>query len=1265
MLAIAATIVSTAVVQGQPIVPAPNDAGTTVTPSGDRLNITGGQTSRDGANLFHSFQQFGLSEGQIANFMSTPAIRNILGRVVGGNPSIINGLIQVTGGNSHLFLINPSGIIFGPNASLNLPAAFTATTATNIGFDSGLFNVAGANDYSTLIGTPNTFYFNLSQPGSIINAGTLAVMPGQSITLIGGSVVNTGSLNAPQGNIIVAAVPGENTIRLRQEGHLLSLEIGVVDGGLLAQNGQLSLPLSLPQLLAGAGENSATGISVNGAGEVVLTAGLRVESGDVAIASSTVNSQNATLSAARNLTLVESQLLTENNLYLLAGDTVRVRDGNNAFRAIAGGNLTIQGNQNIDIFALNYPNPAFQSAGDITLLSNGNVSGDAHFAAGGNVSILTLSGNGGSFLSLYDPIISSEGDVRFGDYTGTSLKVEAKGAIAAGDITITGPDTTLSGSADPDAAVLSGSAALILRSGVSTLANAANVPPTTTAGETFFASPGVASGNSIGVGAISTAGGPVILESAGDIALDAIATSGGNITLKAASDIAVTGTLQSTGGSIDLTAGNLLTVSGTFTDSNGVNVSISSANGTSGGAITIRHAGGTTTPFIVGDATTNGTAGAITSGSETISPQFAVPVPPSTYTQGNIAIVTSAPSPTPEPTPSPTPEPTPSPTPSPTPEPTPSPTPQATPEPTPEPTPSPTPSPTPEPTPSPTPQETPEPTPSPTPQPTASPSPAPSLIPEPTPSPAPSLIPEPTPSPAPSLIPEPTPSPAPIPQVIPSPILLVPSIAPEMLAPMPLPTPTPTLSPSLDAAFPLPDISITNAIAQSDNLSIINRIESLFNYRSDWVSEVVQTASPLNIVSRSDITRLIDRGDISQALLSMDIFYSEQVGSYINQQIRRDWQSFTAIQQRIRAIASQTGKKTAILYVLSRPEQLDLIIVPPTGIPIHKSIPAAKRETLMQVVASFRSELLNRIKLNTQSYLPASQQLYQWIIAPLEADLKAQGIDTLVFSMDAGLRSLPLAALHDGSQFLVEKYSIALIPSVNLTDTNYESVKNAEVLAMGASQFTNNQPLPAVPAELNAIASEWKGESFLNQTFTLNNLQSQRNDRPYRIIHLATHGEFKSGTPSNSYIQLSDTRLTLDRVRELGWNQSPKVELLVLSACKTAVGDEGVELGFAGLAVQAGVKSVLASLWYVSDEGTLGLMAEFYHELKVAPIKAEALRQAQIAMLKGQVRIENGRLILSNVNKELELPPELAKLGNGNLSHPYYWSGFTMIGSPW
>jgi CHAT domain-containing protein len=458
------------------------------------------------------------------------------------------------------------------------------------------------------------------------------------------------------------------------------------------------------------------------------------------------------------------------------------------------------------------------------------------------------------------------------------------------------------------------------------------------------------------------------------------------------------------------------------------------------------------------------------------------------------------------------------------------------------------------------------------------------------------------------------------------------------------------------------------AIFSIQSVAILGSILTVLNIAVVKAQPIIPAADGTDIttVSPREIGRLLDRGDIPEASFFIDIHYSPQVGSYVNQKVRRDLQSFTALQQKLTTIFNQTGKKPAIIYTLVRPEQLDLIIVPPSGIPINKSIPAARRESLREVVTKFRSEIVNPSKRKSQSYLPPAQQLYQWIIAPLEAELKAQGIDTLVFSMDAGLRTLPLAALHDGSQFLVEKYSIGLIPTVNLTDTNYQSVKDAEVLAMGASQFAEYIPLPTVPLELSNITSEWRGNSFLNESFTLKNLQQQRKERPYRIIHLATHGEFRPGVPSHSYIQLSDTKLTLDRIAELGWNQAPKLELLVLSASRTAVGDDNdIELGFAGLAVQAGVKSVLATIWYTSDEGTLGLIAEFYHFLKVAPIKAEALRQAQIAMIKGQVRIDKDRLILSNLNKELELPPQLAMVNSEILSHPYYWSGHTMIGSPW
>ena len=361
-------------------------------------------------------------------------------------------------------------------------------------------------------------------------------------------------------------------------------------------------------------------------------------------------------------------------------------------------------------------------------------------------------------------------------------------------------------------------------------------------------------------------------------------------------------------------------------------------------------------------------------------------------------------------------------------------------------------------------------------------------------------------------------------------------------------------------------------------------------------------------------------------------------------------------------IAAQTGKKPALLYAVGRSQQLDLVAITPEGQPIHKRVSEAKQEDLLNQVQELANSLTNIRLRRTTRYLPSAQKLYQWMVAPLEADFKAQSIDTLIFCMGGGLRALPLAALHDGKQFLVEKYSIARLPAFKLTDTAYTEIKNSQVMAMGASEFKDLDPLPAVPVELSAITQNlWQGKSFLNQEFTLANLESQR-QQPINIIHLATHADFRPGIPSNSFIQLWDTKLTVDQMRQLRWN-NPPIELLVLSACKTAIGDKQAEMGFAGLALQSGVKSVVASLWNVSDEGTLGLMAEFYRALKTAPTKSEALRQAQIAMLKGQIRLQNGQLLSSRGT--IPLPPELAGLENDDLSYPYYWAAFTVVGNPW
>jgi CHAT domain-containing protein len=341
-------------------------------------------------------------------------------------------------------------------------------------------------------------------------------------------------------------------------------------------------------------------------------------------------------------------------------------------------------------------------------------------------------------------------------------------------------------------------------------------------------------------------------------------------------------------------------------------------------------------------------------------------------------------------------------------------------------------------------------------------------------------------------------------------------------------------------------------------------------------------------------------------------------------------------------------------------DRLELLLITAEGKPIRQSLNVTRAEVI-SMANQFRSTVTN--VRSRRDYLAPSQKMYQWLVAPLEQNLQQRGIKHLSYIMDNGLRTIPIAALHDGKEFIVQRYSVGLMPSLTLTDTGYKDVRNLEVLAMGAEQFADLSPLPAVPVELSAIAGQlWSGKSFLNQAFTLKNLQSARASTPYGIIHLATHAEFQPGQPSNSYIQLWDTKLRLDQLPQLGWNQ-PQVQLLVLSACRTALGDEQAELGFAGLALQAGVKSTLGSLWSVSDQGTLGFMTQFYEILKKSPVKAEALRQTQLAMLKGEVRLQGGKVVTSGGS--FPLPPQLAQLTNKDLTHPYYWSAFTMVGNPW
>jgi CHAT domain-containing protein len=448
--------------------------------------------------------------------------------------------------------------------------------------------------------------------------------------------------------------------------------------------------------------------------------------------------------------------------------------------------------------------------------------------------------------------------------------------------------------------------------------------------------------------------------------------------------------------------------------------------------------------------------------------------------------------------------------------------------------------------------------------------------------------------------------------------------------------------------------------------------------------------------NNSSIDRVAYEAQIQQAgsdsaIQLLEEFQATELMGSANIELYGKAPSVREISQRLGELWQQTGKKPVFINVSVQSNRLETFAVLPTlpdtakggdrlvastnpvepvqTTAVRQTIGNISRQQVLNTAKQFSQEISDPSRIKDSSYMQSSQQLYKWIVEPIEAQLKAANADILVFSMDSGLRLLPIAALNDGKQFLIEKYAVALVPSFGLTDTRYVDISKSSILAMGASQFQDQIPLPTIPIELQNITKNPRsGDVFLNEQFTIENFVTQNSSQKrYGIIHLGTHAEFLPGDAQDSYIQFYNGKLKMPELRKLsnefGWNsaKTAPVELLVLSACQTALGNEKAELGFAGLAVQAGVKSALASLWQVSDLGTLGLMSEFYQDLSEAPIKAEALRNAQLAMLKGKVRIEGGKLFLSD--GQTETLPQGIPQGNVLMSHPYFWSPFTLIGN--
>lgn len=340
----------------------------------------------------------------------------------------------------------------------------------------------------------------------------------------------------------------------------------------------------------------------------------------------------------------------------------------------------------------------------------------------------------------------------------------------------------------------------------------------------------------------------------------------------------------------------------------------------------------------------------------------------------------------------------------------------------------------------------------------------------------------------------------------------------------------------------------------------------------------------------------------------------------------------SALRQKIKSLDT-IEHHTAVIYPILLTDRIEILLSVANGIK-RFTIPT-KREDMINEVRLFRQKLENR---TTREYLPHAQKLYQKLIAPLQATLNEYEINTLIMVPDEFLRSIPMAALHDGEGFLIEKYAIANTPGLNITDSKPISADNAQVLAIGLSESVQGFPaLPHVATELANIHKIFGGQLLQDKKFRVSNVQNELKQTPYNIVHIASHGQFKSDAQEN-FVLTFDDKLNMDGLEQLmglsRFRNNP-VELLTLSACQTAAGDDRAALGLAGIAIKAGARSAVATLWFINDQAASTLVTEFYSQLKEnAVTKAQAIKNAQIHLIK-----------------------------NTPYQHPYFWSPFLLIGN--
>ena len=433
---------------------------------------------------------------------------------------------------------------------------------------------------------------------------------------------------------------------------------------------------------------------------------------------------------------------------------------------------------------------------------------------------------------------------------------------------------------------------------------------------------------------------------------------------------------------------------------------------------------------------------------------------------------------------------------------------------------------------------------------------------------------------------------------------------------------------------------------RSDLLGINSDVQ--FNFR-DNVEPVYRQLVALLLPNNQTTSSI----NIKKAIKNIDYLQLAELQNFLRCQL-----NFKPIE--LKEVVYKQDTTTAVLYPIVLKDSLEVILqLPNNSEPIRYQTPVQPIE-LEKTLKELRKQITNKYS-SPDDYLPLSLQIYKWLMADADKYINPNKIKSLVFILDSSLRNIPLSALWDGKQFLIDKYAIAMTPGFEILTPKPLDKKHLKALIVGLTtkgdvsiegQPFYFDPLPNVGNEAEKIKNILSGSTnLLNEQFNVKNLSNQLNSSSYPIIHIATHGNFSSNpeetfilTSENQYINMN----TLQSVLKTGKETKPDaIDLIVFSACKTATSDRRATLGMAGVAVKAGAGSTIATLWSIADDSTACLMEQFYQNLqkgmeKRGITKAEALRQAQLSLLHDS---------------------QLPCFNNADYTHPYYWSPFVLIGN--